>query len=377
MQLCAVAVQQPGARVSHCDCTPSAHPPAAMFRSVAPIGPFPGKSPDAPDEVVTPETQSGKDDDVVNLSRPPILLPTPTATETGSSSNDNTPSPASVAGGGPHRSNFEVMGAVPQGHKSDKRPGGSCQSALQKGRRLSVGLLRPLLSSVAGGIGGDKPAQKRPSMDMIMNRGRVRLVKVEDLEIQQGGGGSVNRMDKKLGDASYLTETLTVEERRSVILPTSRFKNLWDVLISILVAWTAVMLPIQLCYDNVPQTLPQALIGFDVFTDIIFLADIILNFHVGYIDEALIVVDKTRIRRKYLQRWFFIDAVGSFPGDTIFLIISAAQQGASAEDGVFGNTQAGLLTLFKVLKIPKLMRLGRLFKSLEKLEVRSIVSLPC
>ena len=168
-----------------------------------------------------------------------------------------------------------------------------------------------------------------------------------------------------------------MEEKKSVVLPTSRFKNLWDVLISILVAWTAVMLPIQLCYDNVPQTLPQGLIGFDVFTDIIFLADIILNFHVGYIDEALIVVDKTRIRRKYLQRWFFIDAVGSFPGDTIFLIISAAQQGASAEDGVFGNTQAGLLTLFKVLKIPKLMRLGRLFKSLEKLEVRSIVSLPC
>ena len=126
------------------------------------------------------------------------------------------------------------------------------------------------------------------------------------------------------------------------------------------------MLPIQLCYDRVQAWMPDGLVGFDVFTDVIFILDIILNFHVGYIDEALVVVDKKKIRRRYLARWFGIDAIGSFPGDTIFFII---RQGV-VEEGRFGNTEAGLLTLFKILKVPKLMRLGRIFKTLEKLEVR-------
>ena len=126
------------------------------------------------------------------------------------------------------------------------------------------------------------------------------------------------------------------------------------------------MLPIQLCYDRVQAWMPDGLVGFDVFTDVIFILDIILNFHVGYIDEALVVVDKKKIRRRYLARWFGIDAIGSFPGDTIFFII---RQGV-VEEGGFGNTEAGLLTLFKILKVPKLMRLGRIFKTLEKLEVR-------
>ena len=124
------------------------------------------------------------------------------------------------------------------------------------------------------------------------------------------------------------------------------------------------MLPIQLCYDGVPATLPPALDVFDVFTDITFFADIILNFRVGYIENAQIVVDKKMIRRKYLSKWFTIDLIGSFPGDTIFIIYEAAAAGGG--ENVGDNTQ--ILNLFKVLKIPKLLRLGRLFKSLEKLE---------
>lgn len=73
---------------------------------------------------------------------------------------------------------------------------------------------------------------------------------------------------------------------RSVLLPTSRWKNLWDTIIAILVSYTAIMLPIQLCYDNVPLTMPESFVIFDVFVDVAFIADIIFNFRTGFVDDT-------------------------------------------------------------------------------------------
>ena len=69
--------------------------------------------------------------------------------------------------------------------------------------------------------------------------------------------GGVLRNDKKLVTDAFLTELLTETERKSVTLPNSRERNVWDILIAILVTYTAVMLPIQLCYDDVPLSLPS------------------------------------------------------------------------------------------------------------------------
>lgn len=206
-------------------------------------------------------------------------------------------------------------------------------------------------------------------------RGRVQQIKVDELDMSHGGGTFGG--NRRLRDGSYLTETLTTEERRSVLLPMSRTKQLWDVLIAVLVIWTALILPIELCYDDMRATMPENLVAFDVFTDVVFILDVILNFHVGYIDRAIVVVDKVAIRRKYLSRWFAIDAIGSFPGDTIFLFIDLAEGGGFGRGGLnstletgssAGNQQASMIQLFKILKVPKLMRIGRLLKTLEKLE---------
>ena len=40
---------------------------------------------------------------------------------------------------------------------------------------------------------------------------------------------------------------------------------------------------------------------FDVVQDIFFFADIVLNFHTGYITQGAIVMDPDEIRRNYLS----------------------------------------------------------------------------
>ena len=82
----------------------------------------------------------------------------------------------------------------------------------------------------------------------MIGRGRVRQIKVSELAMAQGG---VMREDKILQESSYLTELLTPEDRRSVVLPNSRLKSIWDAVVAILVIYTALMLPIQLCFDDV------------------------------------------------------------------------------------------------------------------------------
>ena len=217
-----------------------------------------------------------------------------------------------------------------------------------------------------------------------VGRGRPLKLKTADLNMAPGG---LLREDKALAHESYLTELLSDRDRRSVLLPTSRERSCWDTLIALLVSYTAIMLPIQLCYDNVPLTLPRELILFDVLTDVVFLFDIVLNFRTGYVENARVVVDPVLIRKRYLARWFAIDAIGSFPGDTIFFCLNLSRGSpygspgvqADAEHGSGGGAgpssseslsgqEASLLTLFKILKVPKLMRLGRLFKTLEKVE---------
>lgn len=241
---------------------------------------------------------------------------------------------------------------------------------------LSATVLRPK-ASLVDNLGQAAPYTSfgNRKHDAKLYLGRPRVVKRAELEMAQGG---VLREDKVLHEDSHVTEMLTQKQRRSVILPNSRFKTAWDALLAILVSYTAIMLPIELCYDDVQGTLTEYIIILDIFMDAIFLLDIAINFRVGYTDlTATLVIDHAAIRRKYLGRWFLIDAIGAFPGDTIMAII--AREGASSDvvatnasglvtSGGFGQREAGILTLVKVLKIPKIMRLGRLLKSLEKLE---------
>ena len=170
--------------------------------------------------------------------------------------------------------------------------------------------------------------------------------------LQQAEEHSVSHEEKRIAPNAYLTEMISDSQRKAVLLPDSRFRNRWDVLMALLVIYTAVMVPIQLCYDDVETTMPQSMIFFEVFTDAIFLTDIYLNFRTAYVEHARVCVDLRLIHRRYLSRWFGIDLCGSFPGDTVFLFINLAENG-----NIFGggSSQTSLLTLVKILKVPKLM----------------------
>ena len=67
-----------------------------------------------------------------------------------------------------------------------------------------------------------------------------------------------------------------------MISPNSWFKLVWNMLILVLAIYTAVLLPIRLAFMD-ENNISKPMYVFDLFTDIVFILDIIINFF--FVDE--------------------------------------------------------------------------------------------
>ena len=90
----------------------------------------------------------------------------------------------------------------------------------------------------------------------------------------------------------------------------------------------------------------------DYLIDVYFLFDMVLSFRTTYHNEDNeLVLDVKLIRRRYLRSWFAIDLVAIIP----FELLAYAGAGSADDLGVLGVT-----------KLPRLLRLGRVLKKLDK-----------
>ena len=83
--------------------------------------------------------------------------------------------------------------------------------------------------------------------------------------------------------------------------------------------------PLQLAFD---EAFTQAGVGWEVmsyFMDACFIADIVVQFRTGFMQEGTLVMNPRTIARKYVTSgWFFLDLLAGFP---VLLIIKIASQG--------------------------------------------------
>jgi hypothetical protein len=119
----------------------------------------------------------------------------------------------------------------------------------------------------------------------------------------------------------------------------------------VLVLYNVMLIPMELGLDIEKDFLWTF---FDYIVDLLFLMDIVLNFHTGYLDEHnLLIMNTKMIAERYIKTWFFIDILATFPFELLALL-------ARVDAG--SNVQ-----LFALLKCPRLLRLGRILKFLENM----------
>ncbi|XP_029352967.1 potassium voltage-gated channel subfamily H member 5a [Echeneis naucrates] len=134
-----------------------------------------------------------------------------------------------------------------------------------------------------------------------------------------------------------------------IILHYCTFKTTWDWVILILTFYTAIMVPYNVSFKTKQNNLVWLVL--DSVVDVIFLVDIVLNFHTTFVGPSgEVISDAKLIRMNYLKTWFVIDLLSCLPYDVI---------------NAFENVDEGLSSLFSSLKVIRLLRLGRVARKLD------------
>jgi hypothetical protein len=144
--------------------------------------------------------------------------------------------------------------------------------------------------------------------------------------------------------AEVMIESMRRREQResTLCLPNSLRLNRWDAIVAGALAFTAIVTIYEISF------LPPAIDGlffFNRLVDFIFLTDIIVCTRTPYFDEerAVMVIDLSKIRYRYLRGWFPLDLASSMPWDLLGLMLTSADRVGTV----------------RLLKVAKLMKLGK------------------
>ena len=108
-----------------------------------------------------------------------------------------------------------------------------------------------------------------------------------------------------------------------IIMPTDKWKIIWDFYIVFLLLLVSVIVPFRLAFKQDSNKWLVIYTCIDTF----FFIDMIVTFFTALIDPKtqIIELNKAKIAKDYLKFWFWIDIISSIPYTWIF----AASQGIS------------------------------------------------
>ena len=133
-----------------------------------------------------------------------------------------------------------------------------------------------------------------------------------------------------------------------IILPDNPYKKIWDLLIAILILYSAIITPYEIAFSDSNKSS-----WFEILIDIFLAIDIVLTFFSAYTDEEEnLVKNHKKIIKKYLKSWFVIDIISVLPLNNLF------------KNGKYSG-------LTKISKLPKLYRLIKLTKLLRMTKMSS------
>uniref|UniRef100_A0AAX7T982 Potassium voltage-gated channel, subfamily H (eag-related), member 5b n=1 Tax=Astatotilapia calliptera TaxID=8154 RepID=A0AAX7T982_ASTCA len=145
-----------------------------------------------------------------------------------------------------------------------------------------------------------------------------------------------------------------------IILHYCTFKTTWDWVILILTFYTAIMVPYNVSFKTKQNNIVWLVL--DSVVDVIFLVDIVLNFHTTFVGPGgEVISDPKLIRMNYLKTWFVIDLLSCLPYD----IINAFENVDEVSLGISTVVRGGISSLFSSLKVVRLLRLGRVARKLD------------
>ena len=109
---------------------------------------------------------------------------------------------------------------------------------------------------------------------------------------------------------------------RDRIMPVGSWKEKWDLTILFLIFYSAVTVPLRVCFAAPAQGFMWLL---EVSMTLVFIYDVYLNFRTVYFDSraGMWVTGRPQLAQRYLTSWFWIDAPSSVPVELISVVFDA------------------------------------------------------
>ncbi|XP_015241424.1 PREDICTED: potassium voltage-gated channel subfamily H member 4-like [Cyprinodon variegatus] len=154
-------------------------------------------------------------------------------------------------------------------------------------------------------------------------RGRTVLHRLNNAFTKRGKGKLSNSMFEKPSLPEY--KVASVKKSRFILLHYSIFKAMWDWLILLATFYVAVTVPFNVCFVSHSEggdhlsLVTRSTTWSDIVVEMLFIADIILNFRTTYVSQSgQVVYDARSIYLHYFTTWFFVDLIAALPFDLLY-----------------------------------------------------------
>lgn len=165
----------------------------------------------------------------------------------------------------------------------------------------------------------------------------------------------IDKKARKDEDFRQQTTTyfLTKSDTTCLLAPNNLFRQAWNFLIIVLLAYTATIMPFRFAFYDTIFWDGWAI--WELTLDFLFCCDIIVSFFSIYVRASgEVITDRRRIVRRYLKTWFTLDLIASIPYTLLDLWVFNQDK-----------TQPRLNSFIRILRLPRMYKLLRLVRVLK------------
>lgn len=114
-------------------------------------------------------------------------------------------------------------------------------------------------------------------------------------------------IDKSLDEKRAVENKLCI-----VLLPEGRFKKIWNIVVLLLLMYTAIYVPFQTSFIDTDSSFMS---NMELVIDALFISDVLINFISAYENEStgFLEIHLVKIAVNYLKSWFLLDILCSIP----------------------------------------------------------------
>ncbi|TMW57004.1 hypothetical protein Poli38472_002929 [Pythium oligandrum] len=163
---------------------------------------------------------------------------------------------------------------------------------------------------------------------------------------------ATNRVSLKVAEHERQLRLAQAQRKHKyMVAPDAMPRYIWDLLMALITILLMWRVPYTIAFGE-GTSLHWKI--FNKSTDLIYILDVLVNFRTGYNVDADVVMDPKKVAVRYMKSWFLIDLIGSIPFE---LFVGNHSSGIERK---------AIKASVKYMKIPKLFRIARIIKFVQK-----------